>query len=449
MAVIDEYSPQLAQMPIESGATRHCKNQLHLFQLGDDVLRLASESLACEHSDLYCDVLGDLIDPRAVISEKTKHLILQDWLEPRMARLREEAFSLLSLRHELKLELERLRRLHSSRFTQESRLSRGIAIVDSGTQNISDKLESRSPSPSNSLIGPTNLNILSLGNSILRAAGSIQNFAQDIDLLRWLKLASLLISWLIKRSRKYHYLLLSCTYILIHFLEFPKGIPHLCTTMPWTIWPSLIVLWGVCWMFYWPEENNIDIYFNFEEEFLQGSYFHVPLENRRILTRKDDMSNELLDMSTPNINDWLLPTDNTPLINNGQETQSTLHPSTLHYNSIPHEAEITSNFQPAPTTSTQQDAPGNAETPTPAPPFVHLPIIHNPTLTGADPQPSPHRSNVPTATRHTPGPMPSDDTRGSNTPTTKAAVTTKPKSFHVLTESAASRSRDMNAYKDI
>ena len=25
-----------------------------------------------------------------------------------------------------------------------------------------------------------------------------------------------------------------------------------CTTMPWEIWPSLVVLWGVCWMFYPP-----------------------------------------------------------------------------------------------------------------------------------------------------------------------------------------------------
>lgn len=25
-----------------------------------------------------------------------------------------------------------------------------------------------------------------------------------------------------------------------------------CTTMPWTIWPALMVLWGVCWMFYTP-----------------------------------------------------------------------------------------------------------------------------------------------------------------------------------------------------
>jgi len=33
------------------------------------------------------------------------------------------------------------------------------------------------------------------------------------------------------------------------FFEFPSGIPHPCTTMPWTIWSSLMVLWGVCWMF--------------------------------------------------------------------------------------------------------------------------------------------------------------------------------------------------------
>ncbi|OAQ67621.2 hypothetical protein VFPPC_03990 [Pochonia chlamydosporia 170] len=355
MAVIDEYNPQLAQMPIESGATRHCKNQLHLFQPDNEILRLASEPFACEHSDLYCDVLGDLIDPRAVFSEKAKHLILHDWLEQPEARLREEASSLLSLLHELMLGLKRLRRSHSSRFTPESLLSQYFEILDSIAGDISDKPECCSPNTSLTPIGPTSLDILSLGNSIVRSTGSFQNLAEGIDFLHWLKLASLLISWFIKRCRKYHYLLLSCTYILIHFLEFPKGIPHLCTTMPWTIWPSLIVLWGVCWMFYWPEENNIDIYFNFEEEFPPTSM-------------QDDMSNELLDMSTPNINDWLLPTDNTPLINNGQETHSTLHPSTLHYNSIPHEAEITSNFQPAPTTYTHQNAPGNTETPTPAPP---------------------------------------------------------------------------------
>ncbi|KAH6995624.1 hypothetical protein BKA56DRAFT_138277 [Ilyonectria sp. MPI-CAGE-AT-0026] len=32
--------------------------------------------------------------------------------------------------------------------------------------------------------------------------------------------------------------------------KFPGGRRYLCTTMPWTIWPALVVLWGVCWMFY-------------------------------------------------------------------------------------------------------------------------------------------------------------------------------------------------------
>ncbi|CVL08961.1 uncharacterized protein FMAN_11748 [Fusarium mangiferae] len=31
--------------------------------------------------------------------------------------------------------------------------------------------------------------------------------------------------------------------------EFPNNMRHVCTTMPWTILPALLVLWGVCWMF--------------------------------------------------------------------------------------------------------------------------------------------------------------------------------------------------------
>jgi hypothetical protein len=34
--------------------------------------------------------------------------------------------------------------------------------------------------------------------------------------------------------------------------EFPDRIRPPCTTMPWTIWPALVVLWGVCWMFVYP-----------------------------------------------------------------------------------------------------------------------------------------------------------------------------------------------------
>jgi hypothetical protein len=37
------------------------------------------------------------------------------------------------------------------------------------------------------------------------------------------------------------------------FSEFPNKRRPACTTMPWNIWPALVVLWGVCWMFYYPD----------------------------------------------------------------------------------------------------------------------------------------------------------------------------------------------------
>ena len=36
------------------------------------------------------------------------------------------------------------------------------------------------------------------------------------------------------------------------FSKFRKRNRPPSSTMPWTIWPSLVVLWGVCWMFYNP-----------------------------------------------------------------------------------------------------------------------------------------------------------------------------------------------------
>ncbi|KAI8689559.1 C2H2-type domain-containing protein [Fusarium sp. Ph1] len=40
------------------------------------------------------------------------------------------------------------------------------------------------------------------------------------------------------------------SYLLWYYSEFPGRIRPPCTTMPWIIWPALMVLWGVCWMFY-------------------------------------------------------------------------------------------------------------------------------------------------------------------------------------------------------
>ena len=38
--------------------------------------------------------------------------------------------------------------------------------------------------------------------------------------------------------------------IFAHYSIYPGTIRPPCTTMPWTIWPALVVLWGVCWMFH-------------------------------------------------------------------------------------------------------------------------------------------------------------------------------------------------------
>lgn len=57
------------------------------------------------------------------------------------------------------------------------------------------------------------------------------------------------------------------------FGVFPNRQRPKCTTMPWNIWPSLVVLWGVCWMFY-DSLVDRDLFFQkegFEEE--QLSWF--------------------------------------------------------------------------------------------------------------------------------------------------------------------------------
>lgn len=41
------------------------------------------------------------------------------------------------------------------------------------------------------------------------------------------------------------------------FAEWPNGQPPLNTTWPWNVKPSLVVLWGVCWMFY-DHNNHVD-----------------------------------------------------------------------------------------------------------------------------------------------------------------------------------------------
>lgn len=52
------------------------------------------------------------------------------------------------------------------------------------------------------------------------------------------------------------------------FGVFPNRQRPRCTTMPWNLWPSLVVLWGVCWMFYdpWSDLAFFSYGQSFEEE---------------------------------------------------------------------------------------------------------------------------------------------------------------------------------------
>lgn len=74
----------------------------------------------------------------------------------------------------------------------------------------------------------------------------------DGELLKWLQKTEDMFDWLFHRfmfSGDRFQVLIYVFYFYCFFFEFPRGLRHLCTTMPWTIWPALVVLWGVCWMF--------------------------------------------------------------------------------------------------------------------------------------------------------------------------------------------------------
>ncbi|UPK91283.1 hypothetical protein LCI18_002218 [Fusarium solani-melongenae] len=74
--------------------------------------------------------------------------------------------------------------------------------------------------------------------------------AEDGPLV-WLMKSEMLIERIYERLRFLYYrLAVYTTACLWPYSEFPGCIRPPCTTMPWTIWPALIVLWGVCWMFY-------------------------------------------------------------------------------------------------------------------------------------------------------------------------------------------------------
>jgi len=85
--------------------------------------------------------------------------------------------------------------------------------------------------------------------AVLYEVGSLPGYL-DNELLWFLDKTSALLDRLFLWFQKICFEPL--VYLLLFFcayFEFPNGMRHICTTMPWTIWPALVVLWGVCWMF--------------------------------------------------------------------------------------------------------------------------------------------------------------------------------------------------------
>lgn len=94
------------------------------------------------------------------------------------------------------------------------------------------------------------LNLVSTTMHLLSDANIPLNTIQD-ELLEWLKKIELVSDRLLENLRRVPTQVFIYAVIFFWlFDEFPNGIRDLCTTMPWTIWPALVVLWGVCWMFH-------------------------------------------------------------------------------------------------------------------------------------------------------------------------------------------------------
>jgi hypothetical protein len=103
---------------------------------------------------------------------------------------------------------------------------------------------------------------------------------EELDyILRFLRFLENL-ALLLQRTLQF---LLTCS----KFGRFPNRQRPRCTTMPWSIWPSLVVLWGVCWMFYTPfttlDATRFESYFDDEQLSLsvpgKTSHVYISIEN--------------------------------------------------------------------------------------------------------------------------------------------------------------------------
>lgn len=78
--------------------------------------------------------------------------------------------------------------------------------------------------------------------------------------------------WLFREAAVRLQLILEFLLLLCKSSGFPDGDRPMCMTMPWNILPALVVLWGVCWMFY-----------NTPQDYVDSSAFQYPSLDENIL----------------------------------------------------------------------------------------------------------------------------------------------------------------------
>ena len=72
--------------------------------------------------------------------------------------------------------------------------------------------------------------------------------------------------------------------LLRPLVNYSKALRPPCLSMPWTIWPALVVLWGVCWMFH-PQPNSSI----FSEDVLATWDLNLGEHLRYLLNRDDSI----------------------------------------------------------------------------------------------------------------------------------------------------------------
>lgn len=83
--------------------------------------------------------------------------------------------------------------------------------------------------------------------------------------------------------------------------EFPNRRRPPCTTMPWNIWPALVVLWGVCWMFYPP---NLSDFLGADDEY--GVFVNTGQLNQDGKICRNDFENSFLIHYSIQLGAWQL-----------------------------------------------------------------------------------------------------------------------------------------------